>query len=496
MSGRASAEEVERLRAALERRLGIALGGAKLPLLAELVERRALASGESRSDYLDRIEAPAVDRDELRALVGEVTVGETYFFRHAEQLRAFAEFAFREPRAGALRVLSVGCASGEEPYSIAILAREDPIARGWNVSIRAIDANAALLERARLGRYSAWSLRATPEALRRRWFATEGRELVLSPAIRSAVSFEERNIVEDAPDLWQPGAYDVVFCRNVLMYLTEPAMERVLARIAGALVPGGALFLGHAETLRGRCDGFDLRWARGAYFYERRGAGERRASRPTESAPPSAPAAAVDPGWVASWLETVRRAGERIEALTVPRAPEPSAGPSARRTELERALELVRAERYDDALAAVAHVASEVDEPETRLLRAALLAVGGRPDAAEDACRRLLETDPQSAAAHYVLALCHDGAGQQDAALAEYEAAARLDPDFAMPRLRLGVLARRAGEVDRARRELGRAKLLLPREDATRILLFGGGFTLRGLMSLCQGELDGLEALG
>ncbi len=114
---------------------------------------------------------------------------------------------------------------------------------------------------------------------------------------------------------------------------------------------------------------------------------------------------------------------------------------------------------------------------------------GGQLSGAEDACRRLLELDELNAGAHYVLALCRESAGDERGAADHDQVAAYLDPAFAMPRLHLGLLARRAGDRDAARRELAQALALLEREDPSRLLLFGGGFNRAALLALGRAEL-------
>ena len=132
-------------------------------------------------------------------------------------------------------MLSAGCASGEEAYSLAIILRENVPDPSWTISVRAIDVNAVMLEKARRGRYSAWSLRETSPETQRRWFATEGKDFVLDKSVRDAVVFEVRNLVEENPDLWKPESYDVVFCRNVIMYLTPEKARAVIGRIARSM---------------------------------------------------------------------------------------------------------------------------------------------------------------------------------------------------------------------------------------------------------------------
>jgi len=128
-------------------------------------------------------------------------------------------------------------------------------------------------------------------------------------------------------------------------------------------------------------------------------------------------------------------------------------------------------------------------DPDVLLLRAALQTHRGQLTEAEEACKRLLNVDELSAGAHYVLALCREGAGDRTSAVSHDQVAIYLDPSFAMPHLHLGLLARRTADWATAQRELGHALLLLQREDSSRLLLSGGGFGRETLVALCRTEL-------
>jgi chemotaxis protein methyltransferase CheR len=493
-------DRVDRLRAVVARRLGLAFDETKSSFLEDVLGRGAQHSGRDVETYLALLEAqPQV---ELRALAPELTVGETYFFRNKEQFSALAEAALPDrmrARAGErrLRILSAGCASGEEPYSLAMLAREQVTDPSWEVSILAVDVNPAALARAARARFTPWALRETTPDVERRWFRAEGRELCLAEAAREHVRFEERNLVEDDPRLWSAEAYDVVFCRNVLMYFTPESAQAVVERIRRSLAPGGYLFLGHAETLRGLSSGFHLCHTHGTFYYQRRDGSEvgaEIADPVTSSLHGSSsvvPAASDDGG--GTWIERIQRASERIEAITGARPTgAPATLPAARsRPNLAPALDLLVQERYADALESVRALPSGVaSDPDVLLLRAVLLTHGGRLAEAEEACRRVLDLDELNAGARYALALCREGAGDLRGAVDEDQVAIYLDGSFAMPRLHLGLLARKSGDRETARRELGQALVLLQREDPSRLLLFGGGFRREALRALCRAELE------
>jgi chemotaxis protein methyltransferase CheR len=501
--------ETPRFRGWIARTLGLNFDDSKLEFLADVLQRHADRKGLAPRPYLDRLERADADA-ELRALAPDLTVPETYFFRHIDQFHAFVDVALPQAQSARssirkLKILSAGCASGEEPYSLAILMRER--AAVWDVEIHAMDINPLMLAKAARGVYSAWALRETPSETQRRWFRNAGREFELDESIRAAVTFHETNLAQDHATLWVPDTYDMIFCRNVSMYFAAEAAQALVARITRSLAPGGHLFLGHAETLRGLSDEYHLCHTHGTFYYQRKSAQNREPARKYEAQrewqassaqPAAAPAPAAAEPWTKTWLETVQHASDRIQALTQ----QPTAASALRGglnrgsaadvgAQLQLALELLKQERFADALELLGRLpaASERD-PEVLLLRAALLTHSGDLSAAEQASARLLERDELNTGAHYLIALCRESAGDRRGAVEHDETAIYLDAAFAMPRLHLGLMARRAGDREAARRELSHALTLLKREDASRLLLFGGGFGREALIALCRAELD------
>jgi chemotaxis protein methyltransferase CheR len=500
-----TALELERFRAWVVRSLGLHFDDAKSAFLAEVLRRRMDATKEDAHTYLRHLD-PEASPAEFAALAQELTVAETYFFRHVEQYRAFAEVALpdrlRSNGLGSrLSVVSAGCASGEEPYSLAITVRDVLGDREGAVSILGVDINQILIDKARRGRFSSWVLRDTPADVQRRWFSTEGREFRLDDPVQRAVRFDVCNLVDDRSELWRPQSHDVVFCRNVLMYFTPSSAQAVVGRLSRSLRPGGYLFLGHAETLRGLSTDFHLRHTHGTFYYQKKDSADAGDARPalptqqvTQAEEPTTLANVVD--GAPTWLEVIHQASERIRSL----AESPRRGvSSARRAgsarvrparEIGVALELLREERFVDALAIIAAVPAEVErDVEVLLLRAVLLTHGGQLVEAERECERLLAINELHAEAHYLLALCREGTGDQAGSIYHDQVAVYLDPSFAMAHLHLGLLARRTLDVSTARRELEQAIALLEREDASRLLLFGGGFSRDALVSLCRAEL-------
>ncbi len=502
MTSVARTANMDRFRSIIANRFGLHFEEAKTSFLDDLLRRRLEATGQSGDAYLDVLDAKASE-NELSLLIRELTVGETYFFRNMDQFRAFSEVVLPsrlQARASQkrMRILSAGCASGEEAYSLAILLREAAVDPSWDIFILAVDINAAMIDAAIRARFSAWALRETPPDVQRRWFRPGAHgQFALDPTLRQNIRFETRNLADDDPELWQPEAYDAVFCRNVIMYFTPEAGRSVVGRIARSLAPGGYLFLGHAETLRGLSQDFHLRHTHATFYYQRRDRIGASAGAPPGAPAPSAAAAAQPPLLEVesgdTWVETIRKSTERIQALADGQAARSESGRSNSRKpswNLALPLELLQKEQFTEALDVMRALPPEsTADTDALLLHAVLLVHRGQFTLAQGVCRRLLGIDELNAGAHYILALCHEGLGDSTNAANHDQVAVYLDPGFAMPHLHLGLIARRRGERAGAPYELRQALALLPREDASRLLLFGGGFSREALIALCRAEL-------
>jgi chemotaxis protein methyltransferase CheR len=451
----------------------------------------------------------------MRTLAERLTITETYFFRHIDQFHACGDIVLPERRQSrgpfkTMRILSAGCASGEEAYTLAILLRERLLdVSSWDIKIVGLDINAGRLEKARLGSYSNWSLRETPSEMRNRYFIPDGREFRLHENVRKMVSFEERNLLNSDPLFWQEGQYDVIFCRNVTMYFTPEVMRTVIASLTRSLLPGGYLFLGHAETLRGISNDYHLRHTHGTFYYQKRGTSSEPSLTETFPWVSSRPQAemnqcvAVPPRLEAlelstTWVDTIRAASERIAGLAETSAarfqrgnkqqPPTKAPPQ---WNIGLIMEYLREERFAEALALLRQLPSEAAKnPDAQLLLAVLLTNCVQLEEAEKVCRDILASDELNAGAQYLMALCKEHRHDRKAAIEHDQIAAYLDPRFAMPHLHLGLLAKRSEDPNGTRRHFEKALELLALEDAARILLFGGGFSRETLIGLCRSELN------
>ena len=251
--------------AALARSVGLSLAGGLRGPLRLAVKAAALELGLSAAELAAAAEAG--DGPALEVLAEHAVIGETSLWRHPEGLAVLAaELAAGEHP---LRLWSAGCATGEEPYSLALALldagrdRDEDRILGTDVSARALAV-------ARAGVYGARATRRLPPALAERWFLATGEGARVDSRLGRRVVFERHNLLDRPPG----ERFDAVVCRNVLIYFEEEVAAATLARLAGAVAPGGYLLLGPVELPLAGGLGFDWLERGGATLLRRPGPGE------------------------------------------------------------------------------------------------------------------------------------------------------------------------------------------------------------------------------
>ncbi|HVK64076.1 MAG TPA: protein-glutamate O-methyltransferase CheR [Polyangium sp.] len=241
------------LGALIEEKLGIHYGPLDKDLLGDKVALRAVEAGfDSLLDYYYYLRYDPAGEAEFDALADVLVVGETYLFREIDQLEALVHDVL-VPLAEAggtrkLRIWSAACATGEEPYSIAMFLA----ARGLldRVEIVATDLSTRSLAAARAGEYGPRALRSQVKVppFAWRWMQKNGERIVVNEEIRRAVDFRRINLL-DGDSIGKLGLFDVIVCRNVLIYFQDSTVRRVIDMLTGALVPSGTLLVGVSESL-------------------------------------------------------------------------------------------------------------------------------------------------------------------------------------------------------------------------------------------------------
>lgn len=220
---------------------------------------------------------------ELRELLNEVTVGETCFFRNQPQMEALTRHVLppiveAKSRLGfrRLRVWSAGCSTGEEAYTLAMVLQEEMagLLKGWSYEVIATDLNERSLAKAGEGVYNEYALRNVPLYFRQKYLERQGSGFRVRDEVRNAIHFGRLNLRDDSRMVFMKGV-DLIFCCNVLIYFGAQPKRRVIQHFHNNLLPGGCLFLGHAESLFGLSDEFKLKHfpLTAGYFKAGRGEG-------------------------------------------------------------------------------------------------------------------------------------------------------------------------------------------------------------------------------
>ncbi len=388
---------------------------------ASLVERAVRLRMEAREIGEMRRYAELIERDEAerQALINELSVPETWFFRDGkpfELLRQHALELLTRKGEPLLRLLSIPCSTGEEAYSIAMTLLDAGIAPE-RFSIDAVDISTQVVEKARRGLYGPHSFRGEERDCRQRYFHPEGELYRIDEAVKRPVRFLNGNIL-DGEFMAGLGPYHVIFCRNLLIYFDMENKKRALDTLHRLLLKDGLLFLGHAETGRMAEGLFRSVGVPGAFAY-------RKSTGPFCNVPrlPRPPRP-----------RTARGGGRRFASVT----------PLAARSEPQEA---------------AAPAAGSDEEALWRQKLAEIEALADRGDlaAAEQQCQLLLGDKPDLAQCHYLKGTIHLARQEESEAMESFRKALYLDPVHYQALVHLSLLAEKRGDEAAARNYRARA---------------------------------------
>ena len=259
--------ELVRIRDLVYQVAGIFHPDNKLRMLLDRCGRRMKElKTQTLHEYFECLTIKPTRQTELVALLNEITIGETCFFRSQPQLNAMstivipkvleakAKFPLRR-----LRIWSAGCSTGEEPYTLSMLLLEEASGRlkDWTIEILATDLNERSLAHAQKAIYGSYSTRNLTPHFRQKYFTAVGEQLQVQPAVRNNITFSRLNLSDDAPMTFMK-SLDVIFCCNVLIYFDLVSKRRVIQHFYNNLLLHGYLFLGQSEWLYGVSDDFRL----------------------------------------------------------------------------------------------------------------------------------------------------------------------------------------------------------------------------------------------
>jgi chemotaxis protein methyltransferase CheR len=502
--------------------------------LDEAVARRVSVLGlVGFRDYWQLLQRSADGEQELKNLVRLLTNKDAYFFREMRQFELLRDQIIPELLATEeqpLRIWSAGCAAGEEPYSLAIVLLEYQARHGeFEVEVIGTDIDQDAIAAAYQRRYRERAVRRVPEDLLEKYFAFDGQFYHLIPEVAQLVRFKVHNLIRDdlPPEL---DNLDVVFCRNVTMYLTESARDRINAILADSLRQGGYLFVASAEAMGhnlGRLEPVSA--GQTLLFQKQRPArAPSRLSPETDSMalPADLPSLAPDSQLDApparkgrlvratkeraareearrplppSLAELVAQAQDRVKAWSQsvpPSQPQEEVSADSRDTDrhraaLERARMAFQQQDFDTALSELDQLTTGVPIwTEAHYLRSAILFQQERFDETEAACQTMLAHDPWYADAHFMLGLVFRRQGQVDEALRSLEQAVDLEPGHRYAHFFLAEMHRGLGRFAKARSEYQNTLAILGQLDEPSLELNLPGLDDDTLRRTCEVNLE------
>jgi chemotaxis protein methyltransferase WspC len=367
-----------------------------------------------REDYWQQLHDST---GELQELIETVVVPETWFFRDREAFGALVRLVTEEwlpaHPSGVLRLLSVPCSTGEEPYSM-IMGLLDSGLSLECFQVDAVDISARALAQARRGIYGMNSFRGANLQFRERYFRPVEGAYALLDQLSAKVTFRQRNLL--AADFhFGEAPYDVVFCRNLLIYFDRTTQERAMRTLASILTPGGFLFVGPAEAFLASCSGFVS--ANQAMSFAFRRTGTKR---------------------IESANHSIRRPMKPVKTSERPRT-QPAA----------------KAERGPIPVPPIAKASVP---PPTELALARSLANAGRLAEAVEGCERHLRQRGPSAEAYYLLGLLRDATGDGPGAAENYRRVVYLEPEHVEALMHLALCMEKHGDAAAAERFSQRAR--------------------------------------
>ncbi|KAF0221380.1 MAG: chemotaxis protein methyltransferase [Geobacteraceae bacterium] len=443
----------------------------------------ALRIGSHR-EYFDHLTRYQESRQELQKLLQHLTVGETYFFRyraHFEALKTLIATELTARNGKSLRFWSAGCSTGEEPYSMAMTIMETvPDWRKRDIRILATDINNRALKKAREGVYRSWAMRVTEKRYLDRYFDWVGDKFRVKEEVKSLIEFSPLNLqtagfpTEDGDSR----KFDAIFCRNVMIYFTLDTTRRIVERFAECLVPGGYLFLGHAEALSQISSQFERHTRDGSFYYSKKSGAHafplRREQRPAKEKKSAKGGAKPAPVKLLPQTEAI------YEKKSEPELKEC----------YERARALFDEENFPEAAKLLAEVIRrKPDHVAALVTQGFILANDGLFEDALAICSKALTIDDLLPEAYFLKGLVLDMINEPAAAAEEYRKAILLNMDFVMPHYHLGRLFVRLGKEKEGLRELRNSLRILERGEEDGVVPHSGGLSRVVFLEHLRSEL-------
>ncbi|MCD6584358.1 MAG: hypothetical protein J7K96_01220 [Desulfobacteraceae bacterium] len=422
------------------------------------------------------------------ALTTRLTIGETYFLRDKNFFQILQDHILRgiitHPKRRTKKIIfwSAGCASGEEPYSIAILIDQmSLVLKGWDITIIGSDINPIALDKARKGIYSHWSMRGTPEKIIKKYFTPTAKNYFeIAPHIRQMVHFHQLNLMDDnyheSLDFYE--AMDIILCRNVLMYFNKQGRNSTIQKLSRLLVENGWLITGPAEAGFVNLPEFtSVRFPNA--LCHRKG-------------PPRKPIENLNPIRINRRDHSTRpripvHSGKKpTDKKYARRITDGKVSPSPEKPKYNMYQEAVTDYKRGDYLQSVKKLLTIVSKgqnnnnsflmkTESMILLSKAYANIGELDQAKTWCEKAIDTEKLNPELYFLLSTIFQSAGNVDASMKSLKQSIYLDPDFIMAHFTLGMLLLQKNRPVESRKSMNNALSLLEQKDTEEILPYSEG---------------------
>ena len=440
-----------------------------------LKRRRKKLKAKDLDDYIKYIEKEGAI-SELNILTEEITIPETYFFRDINQCRALEEYILpeliRRKKDKRIRIWSAGCSTGEEAYTIGIiLSKKMADLRTWNIEVIGTDISREGIKKAAKGVYTKNSFRGVEQDIIDEFFVRSPNGMVINDDIRGMVQFEIFNIKLDNGLLFphKYSGFDVVFCRNVLIYFKKATAEMVVRALTNSLGPGGYLVLGHSESAFVPKEIITPIRTNDTFIYQRR-ATEKQNPKPVKQ------------------IQNERVLSKEKPVLLPEQKSAPKTNIPPEPADLyQKALLLYMDKKYNEAQTELAGLMphSYVDTDALVLLSLVQMNMGDLTGAASTV-KKARKSDEFSPDIHFLMGLIHEAGAEHENAIKEHQAALFLDNGFFFSHFRLGQVFNRVNMIEDSRRSFRNALETIGSQDEEKIRLYSGGFSTKILEDICK----------
>jgi chemotaxis protein methyltransferase CheR len=467
----------------------------KWKTLSKGVNLAAQALGYGASDFTSHLLSSAPTERTMDTLVGFLTIGETYFFRDKNLFQVLGDRIIRgfiqtpKSKNKKINIWSAGCATGEEPYSIAIVIDQMfPGITGWEINILGTDINPFFLEKAEMGVYSHWSLRETPQPLLKEYFIETGhRRFELVKRIRQKVRFARLNLMDKRYALQFDllGSADIILCRNVLMYFNDQSRNNALQKLIGKLDENGWLITGPAESGFVQSPQMVSVKLANTLFHQK-----------------TAKARLKKPDFPLSVKQDKKRkppaGGFPFETRDAANGPGDQAvgplGESANSEAYQAALKNYEKGDYRQSAAELSKLLEESKQSKNRfllkgdalILLARSYANLGELEKAKKVCEQAIDAQKLNPEAYFLQSTISQALGDAGAAIRQLKRALYLNPEFVMAHFTLGMLLLQGKKTQDAKKSLKTALSLLSAKDPDELLPYAEGITVKGFIETIQ----------